>query len=63
MPEMKNTLGWINGKLDITEGRICELKHAMKELYKMKHTEKFKNFRNRKAMSCRTTSSFLIYVQ
>lgn len=38
---MKNTLGWINGKLNIAEGRICELKH-IKELTKIKHTEKIK---------------------
>lgn len=40
-PAMKNTLGWINGKLNISEGRICELKH-IKELTKIKHTEKIK---------------------
>lgn len=39
---IKNTLGWINGKLDIAEERICELKH-IKELFKIKHKEKFKN--------------------
>lgn len=41
MPEMKNTLGWINERLSIEEGRICELKWTTKELSKMKHTEKF----------------------
>lgn len=47
MPEMKHTLGWIKGKLDIAEVRICECKHKTKEPSKMKHTEKFKNLRNK----------------
>lgn len=42
---MKNTLGWINGKLDSAEERICELKH-IKELTKIKHPEKNKKQKN-----------------
>lgn len=58
---MKNTLGWINGKLDCAEERICGLKHV-KELTKIKHTEKNKR-ETKKSMSCRTSPSFLIYGQ